>query len=130
MLDKMMDWTWVDEYQDFILVEQLSTQFASVYPNLCDLLGAKATLSVVLNDPLEDGEADIFEQARSQMMAAVGEAQTTQKEAKMVDIKDEPMEAKEDCDGVIQVATKLYWPPLLSLYQKPELGLDLNDGMD
>ena len=48
---QMADWTWANEYQDHIPVDQLSTQFASVYPDLCDLLGTKVTLSVVLNDP-------------------------------------------------------------------------------
>ena len=39
-------------------------------------------------------------------------------------------EVKEECDGVIQVPAKLYQPPLPLLYQEPELGSDLNDGMD
>ena len=66
LLDKTMDWMWVDEYQDLILVEQLSSQFASVYPDLCDLLGAKATPSIVLNDPSQDGEiTNVFEQTES-----------------------------------------------------------------
>ena len=52
-------------------------------------------------------------------MAAMGEAQTTQKKAKAADAEDEPMEVegvKEDHDVVIQVPTKLYQPPLPSLY--------------
>ena len=102
-----------------------------VYSDLCDLLEAKATPSVVLNDPLPDGEVtDVFEQVGSQMTAAVGEAQTAQKKAKMADIDDKPMKANEDGDGTIKVPMKLYQPPLPSLYQEPELGLDLNDGMD
>ena len=64
------------------------------------------------------------------MMAAVGEAQTAQKKAKTADVNDEPMEVKEDSDGTIRVPAKLYWPPLPSLYREPELGSDLNDGMD
>ena len=134
LLDKMMDWTWVDEYQDFIPVEQLSTQFVLVYPNLCDLLGAKVTPSVVLNDPLPDGEiTNVFKWTESQMRVAMGEAQTTQKEAKVANIKDEPLEVEgmeEDHDGVIWVPAKLYQPPLPSLYREPELGSDLNNGMD
>ena len=58
----------------------------------------------------------------------MGEAQTTQKEAKVANAEDEPME--EDGDGVIWVPVKLYQPPLPSLDREPELGSDLNDGMD
>ena len=128
---QIADWMWANEYQDHIPVDQLSTQFVSVYSDLCDLLGAKVTPSVVLNDPLLDGEImDVFERVGSQMMAAVGEVQTTQMKAQMADVDDESMEMKEDCDGTIRVPAKLYWPPLPSLYWEPELGSDLNDGMD
>ena len=49
---EVADWMWANKYQDHIPVDQLSAQFASVYPELCDVLGAKVTPSVVLNDPL------------------------------------------------------------------------------
>ena len=48
----------------------------------------------------------MFEWTESQMRVAMGEAQTTQKEAKAANAKDKPME--EDCDGVIWVPVKLY----------------------
>ena len=96
--------------QEMVPLALLSTPFAKLYLQLCNLLGERAMVASVLQDP---GGVEDVNHIDKNFKEGVGSYFTS-------------MESL----GTISTPPKPYRPPLPSLYKEPELGSDLNDGME
>ena len=98
------------EKQKKVLPMLLSAPFARLYPQMCNLLGGRAMVASVLRDLGEANDSNLIDK---NFKEGVGSYSTSIESL-----------------GTISTPPKPYRPPLPSLYKEPELGSDLNDGME